>query len=64
LRALDVPPAALVHVGDSLEYDVRAAGRLGIQTVWLSDDACDGHGATLQVATLEGLAPLILERFR
>jgi FMN phosphatase YigB (HAD superfamily) len=52
-----------VHVGDSLEYDVRTAGQLGVRTVWLSDDSNSEHCADMRVVTLEGLAPAILERF-
>lgn len=36
LRALRVPPADVVHVGDSLEADVAGASRLGMRTVWVN----------------------------
>lgn len=35
LAALGTAPAATLHVGDSLERDVRAAKALGLQTAWL-----------------------------
>lgn len=48
LAALGTAPAATLHVGDSLERDVRAAKALGLQTAWLvpqgrrqSDPAAD-----------------------
>jgi FMN phosphatase YigB (HAD superfamily) len=35
LRALGTPAQATLHVGDSHERDVRAAGALGLRTAWL-----------------------------
>ena len=35
LRALGSPPHAVLHVGDSYERDVQAAGALGLRTAWL-----------------------------
>ncbi|WP_332898896.1 HAD family hydrolase [Haladaptatus sp. CMSO5] len=34
LAALDVPPDAALHVGDSLEYDVVGAQRAGLLAAW------------------------------
>jgi FMN phosphatase YigB (HAD superfamily) len=31
-----VPPAAIIHLGDSLELDVRAALRVGARAVWIT----------------------------
>lgn len=36
LDALQVQPARVVHVGDSLEADVAGAARLGMRTVWVN----------------------------
>lgn len=36
LRALALPPGAVVHVGDSLEADVAGAQRLGMRTAWVN----------------------------
>jgi putative hydrolase of the HAD superfamily len=63
LDALGIAPSELVHVGDSLEYDVTTAGRLGVRTVWLNADADGEHGADMRVPTLCGLAPALFERF-
>jgi FMN phosphatase YigB (HAD superfamily) len=35
---LSVPPVSVVHVGDSLRFDVGGAGRAGYGTVWLQRD--------------------------
>jgi FMN phosphatase YigB (HAD superfamily) len=63
LDVLGIAPDELVHVGDSHEYDVTTAGRLGVRTVWLNADADIDHGADMRVSTLCGLAPAVLERF-
>lgn len=34
-QALSVPPSAMLHVGDSLEEDVRGARAAGLRAVWL-----------------------------
>ena len=44
VRLSKVPIEAIVHVGDSLEDDVRGAHRAGIKSIWL--DRSDRH-ATL-----------------
>ncbi len=36
LRALNVEPQQVLHVGDSLQADVEGASRLGMQTVWVN----------------------------
>ena len=36
LNALRIPPADVVHVGDSLEADIAGASRLGMRTVWVN----------------------------
>jgi HAD superfamily hydrolase (TIGR01509 family) len=36
LDSLGTPPEATVHIGDSYRYDIEAAHRLGLRTVWLN----------------------------
>lgn len=61
---LSADPARMVHVGDSLRFDVGGASRAGIGTVWLQfpDKPADGseYVPDLTVSTLEGSAPGIL----
>lgn len=38
VRSLDVTPETTVHVGDSLETDVRGARAAGLDAVWVSPD--------------------------
>lgn len=58
-------PGQMVHVGDSLRYDVGGASRAGIGTVWLKDYGKPDDGSEyipdLTVTTLEGSAPGILD---
>jgi FMN phosphatase YigB (HAD superfamily) len=63
LDALSIAPDELVHIGDSLVYDVTTAGSLGVRTVWLNAESDGEHGADMRVPTLEGLAPTLLEYF-
>lgn len=65
LAALEVPAERAVHVGDSYRFDVLAARRAGMSTVWLdlAQEAVPGHQADLVVDDLAGLAQRILERF-
>lgn len=61
---LSTQPRQMVHVGDSLRYDVGGAGRAGLGTVWLQLPDKSGDGSEympdLTVSTLEGAAPGIL----
>ena len=54
----------MVHVGDSLRYDVGGASRAGMATVWLQAPNKPGDGSDftpdLTISTLEGSAPDIL----
>lgn len=63
LEALGAPPTAdVVHVGDSYRFDIEAAHRIGMRTVWL-DLGGEGHElcvADLVVNDLNGLADRIL----
>lgn len=65
LERLNVAPSEAVHVGDSHRFDVETATRAGMRTVWFSRGHQDGgaNGAGLTVTSLEGLSPLILDRF-
>lgn len=61
---LSAPPRQMVHVGDSLRYDVGGASRAGMGTVWLQCPGKPGDGSEyvpdLTVTTLENSAPEIL----
>lgn len=62
---LSADPARMVHVGDSLRFDVGGASRAGMGTVWLQfpDKPSDSSEfiPDLTVTTLVGSAPEILE---
>lgn len=62
---LAASPTMMVHVGDSLRFDVGGASRAGIGTVWLQFPDKPGDGSEyvpdLTVSTLEGSAPAILD---
>lgn len=36
LALADCKPSQCIHIGDHIEYDMRAAQRLGIRTVWMN----------------------------
>ncbi|MCA9879242.1 MAG: HAD family hydrolase [Thermomicrobiales bacterium] len=61
---LSAQPGKMVHVGDSLRFDVGGAKRAGMSTVWLRFPERPGDGSDfvpdLTVTTLEGAAPGIL----
>lgn len=65
---LDAVPGRMVHVGDSLRFDVAGARRAGLGTVWLQRDeaeaADDGPSPDLTLRTLEAAAPEILTVLR
>ena len=67
-EALATTPERMVHVGDSLRYDVGGAARAGMGTVWLQlarDETTDHHiQPDLTIQTLEAAAPGILELLR
>lgn len=42
LRLAKVPAGAAIHIGDSLEDDIRGAHQAGIRSIWL--DRSDRHG--------------------
>ena len=61
---LGVAPDRIVHVGDSLRFDVAGAGKAGMGTVWLQGNgAVPGDGSArpdLTLRSLEAAAPDIL----
>ena len=62
--ALGASPARMVHVGDSLRFDVGGASRTGMGTVWLRDNREGAEepaiAPDLTLTTLESAAPHIL----
>jgi HAD superfamily hydrolase (TIGR01509 family) len=62
LDALGAPADETVHIGDSYRYDVEAAHRLGMRTVWLHlrGDRPEPCVADLVVTDLDLLAPRVL----
>ncbi|WP_226005695.1 HAD family hydrolase [Natrinema salinisoli] len=59
LDALDAIPETAVHVGDSLESDVRGAADAGLHSVWVSggDTDADGPTPTYRIETIGTLLP-------
>ena len=53
-----VPAEAILHIGDSLENDVRPARRAGMETVWLNRLGADLPTVHQSVATLYSLHEL------
>ncbi|MGW5688893.1 HAD family hydrolase [Nonomuraea sp. NPDC003754] len=45
-----VSPASIIHLGDSLEYDVRAAVQAGARAVWITDQPPQAIPADLVAA--------------
>jgi HAD superfamily hydrolase (TIGR01549 family) len=66
--ALGAPPPRMVHVGDSLRFDVGGASRAGMGTVWLQRDGADAGELDLTpdliIRTLEGAGQEILGLLR
>lgn len=60
LRSLDAAPETTVHVGDSLDTDVRGAAAAGLESVWVSSEADErGPGnpePTYRVETIDTLS--------
>jgi HAD superfamily hydrolase (TIGR01509 family) len=61
---LDVRPQRMVHVGDSLRFDVGGAARAGLGTVWLrhgrAERGDEDVRPDLTIDTLEAASPEIL----
>jgi FMN phosphatase YigB (HAD superfamily) len=66
--AIGTAPERMVHVGDSLRFDVGGASRAGMGTVWLQRDEArwdeEPYQPDLTLRTLEASAPEILEVLR
>lgn len=62
LAALGVAPHETVHIGDSYRFDIEAAYRLGLRTVWLNltGEQRDPCVADLVVSDVYGLAQRVL----
>jgi FMN phosphatase YigB (HAD superfamily) len=63
-ESLSAAPARMIHVGDSLRFDVAGASRAGMGTVWLNYDGAsaaeDSIVPDLSLVTLEGASQPIL----
>jgi HAD superfamily hydrolase (TIGR01509 family) len=61
---LGATPEQMVHVGDSLRFDVGGASRAGMGTVWLRDDRIEPEDPSIRpdlvLTTLVEAAPQIL----
>jgi HAD superfamily hydrolase (TIGR01509 family) len=66
--ALGTAPERMVHIGDSLRFDVGGAQRAGMGTVWLQRDPVTSDDGTmtpdLTLSTLEAAGPSILSLLR
>ncbi len=62
MAAVGVAPDAMVHIGDSYRFDIEAAHRLGLRTVWLNLTGTqrDPCVADLVVSDVWELAPRVL----
>jgi FMN phosphatase YigB (HAD superfamily) len=66
--ALGAAPGNMVHVGDSLRFDVGGASRVGMGTVWLRSERASAEDESfepdLTLDTLDSSAPQILALLR
>ena len=62
---LGAAPERVIHIGDSAKWDVGGARRAGLSPVWLRRNPetpnDSGEEPILTVATLEGVAPQLIE---
>jgi FMN phosphatase YigB (HAD superfamily) len=67
-KLLGATPRRMVHVGDSLRFDVAGAERAGMGTVWLRGDRSQAEDPSIRpdlvLTTLEAAAPEILTLLR
>jgi len=65
VHELGFPPESIVHIGDSLEADVRGAQRLGMMTAWVNrageTPGPDDARADIVVHDLAALVPTLRE---
>ena len=52
---LNVPPACITMVGDSLERDVQAALKAGLKAVWFNQDSSQTMSEYLTINQLDRL---------
>lgn len=68
LDKLGARAARSVHIGDSYRFDHLAGQSAGLATVWLRDETADwprnGSAPNLELTTLEGAGPPLLDLFR
>ena len=64
-KLLGVAADDTFHIGDSYRFDVVGASNAGMHTVWLNlaGAEIDGCQPDLVVGSLDGLAPLLFDRF-
>lgn len=63
MASLDASPATTVHVGDSLDTDVRGATAAGLASIWISNAPSTGEvQPTLRVGSLRELWGPLLDR--
>lgn len=66
LRACDCKPTDVIHVGDSLESDVKGANNVGIESVWVNRERLamkeKGMQPDHEIEDLRGLLPVLRGR--
>lgn len=65
-RELGVPPEDVIHIGDSLRFDVAGAAAAGMRTVWLDlghEPLGDGK-PDLTITGFEGLTDILFDLFQ
>ncbi|HVX30873.1 MAG TPA: HAD family hydrolase [Nitrolancea sp.] len=65
-RELGVPPESVIHIGDSLRFDVAGAAAAGMRTVWLDlgHESQDDVKPDLTVTSFDGLADILFDTFQ
>lgn len=59
LESLGAPPADSVHVGDSLENDVRGALKAGMRAVWVCSQEAEGEPAVPSIKSVASFLDLL-----
>lgn len=65
-RELGEPPENVIHIGDSLRFDVAGAAAVGMRTVWLNlgHEPLGDIEPDLTVTGFEGLADILFDQFQ
>lgn len=65
-RELGVPPEDVIHIGDSLRFDVAGAAAAGMRTVWLNlgHEPSGDVKPDLTVTHFDGLADILFDQFQ